>query len=438
MQSMFDWDVRAYVKVCSFCELGKYVPTYSQNCEDCPIGTYREYENAMQCTTCPAGTSTNFTGSKKFTDCVCANSTGVCCDRGFYYNTSNNACQFCPVQTFKNTVGPALGCTPCASYSVANSDRTRCRCAENLYHVGHCMPYGPQYPWGALQDNPWYKNQVSVNVNILKYGDNLVQNYQVFLKEFALTHEDRITCQDESQGGKHLIITAVGLKQYEYHEGHLISVIQEFSIDCHPIPYETCTEQDYYTLPEIQTFSVVLEPSKICLLKECIAPLVPNEDGKCVCDLGYGLDPVHDECRPCPPFSISTSLGLSRCSSCPTNTASTIDGKQCLCASGYFMNSTQSANDTCQSCAVGKYSKEAGSFECLQCPEGFVSDIIASSVCKECPLNTFASQNKTRCIQCDYGKFTNKTASTVCKVQCRLFLGAKRKQVPFLPSGYIL
>ena len=413
----WNYELTTWVYTCSFCKIGEYVAPGTQTCTSCPVGTYRQFENTANCSACPPGTTTAAAGADAHTDCVCANTTSACCDRGSFFNASTNSCQACPIQTFKNTLGKDAACTPCDKYSVADSAKHTCRCADNTYHVGHCMPYGPQYPWGILLDTQstqysWHQNPVTVFVNISRYDQDVETNYRAFLHDLIVTKRADITCRDQQGGGRHLIVVAVGRTQYE---GDGVTAVQQFAITCHQIAYEICTPDDFYTLASNRTFSVVLEPARACEAEQCLAPLVPDAHGNCVCDRGYGRDLVHEECRACPPLTISVAQDLSVCVPCPEHTEFAVGGVRCACAAGRAMQSLLAANDTCGACAPGTHAPVPGLLACLACVPGSIAPLEGAVACEACAVATFATENATRCKECEAGTFGNRTGLSVCE-----------------------
>ena len=217
------------------------------------------------------------------------------------------------MQTFKNDLSIAPSCTQCSPYSVAYSLKHTCRCVDNTYRTGHCMPYGMEYPWGLRSDwtHVFIKKAlgrpgVDIPINSTNYEDILARVFaDTDVVEWTTLH-----CPSMLTGGQHVFVWA----QEPSEES------QNFYVYCHPYAYDECLASHFATLGTNTTFTAVLRPSKTCSSDECLHPLQPDDSGQCMCAPGYGVESTAQECRLCPAGMYSNITDLEACLPCPSGT----------------------------------------------------------------------------------------------------------------------
>ncbi|XP_048241876.1 uncharacterized protein LOC124144002 [Haliotis rufescens] len=105
---------------CSGCPTGTFL-NKTDECEDCPKGTYQATSHASSCTRCPAGTSTPSTGSRTAANCT------EMCQVGTYSKNGVIPCIKCPIGTYQDINGSST-CKMCPpglttlEYGVTTSD----------------------------------------------------------------------------------------------------------------------------------------------------------------------------------------------------------------------------------------------------------------------------------------------------------------------------
>ncbi|KAK7479756.1 hypothetical protein BaRGS_00029032, partial [Batillaria attramentaria] len=117
---------------CTGCGAGHYLPEGSTKCEECPVGSYSELDNATSCTPCPPGWSTPTAGSPSSSSCK------ALCVAGTKSTDGYTSCQACPPGTYQSRAG-ATRCDACPVGTWTVSERTAGQ--------DQCIP------WHNLKDN---------------------------------------------------------------------------------------------------------------------------------------------------------------------------------------------------------------------------------------------------------------------------------------------
>ena len=106
-------------------------------CEKCPTGTYNPNKGQDTCTDCPFG-ETSTEGSSSITNCLCS--------KGFYHGSGETPCLSCEAGTFKDTIGNSE-CTTCSesftSSKDASEEETDCTCKAGYNRIdpdSGCQP----------------------------------------------------------------------------------------------------------------------------------------------------------------------------------------------------------------------------------------------------------------------------------------------------------
>ncbi|XP_061173453.1 sushi, von Willebrand factor type A, EGF and pentraxin domain-containing protein 1-like [Saccostrea echinata] len=118
--------IRWSTLTCVPCSVGNYLDTadpWRPGCRDCPLGTYKDTEEAISCTQCPAGTSTLSYASTSFDDCIDK------CKPGQYSGTGLVPCVPCPRSTYQSQsmATSCLACPPGKTSSSGSVSITDCK-----------------------------------------------------------------------------------------------------------------------------------------------------------------------------------------------------------------------------------------------------------------------------------------------------------------------
>jgi hypothetical protein len=148
--------------------------------------------------------------------------------------------------------------------------------------------------------------------------------------------------------------------------------------------------------------------------------------GQCLCDPGYFgilMGPV-DSCQPCAAGSYTKNAGQRSCVACPgvnmsvsTHDQGSTSVQDCFCKAGFFgrINSTDA---TCQPCRSGAVASTDGMHACKVCQPGRWS--VSSTLCKACPSGSvtdrLAASGATSCQACAPGSFSR--APTISCALC--------------------
>ncbi|MES1906174.1 MAG: calcium ion binding, partial [Paramarteilia canceri] len=76
------------------CDKGFGYNSSTYRCEKCPIGTYKSESGNSGCSVCPEHSSTISTGSTSLNGCQCL--------QGYYLNETKDECEKCPIGTYKS------------------------------------------------------------------------------------------------------------------------------------------------------------------------------------------------------------------------------------------------------------------------------------------------------------------------------------------------
>ncbi|PFX23092.1 Fibropellin-1 [Stylophora pistillata] len=93
---------------CLNCTAGTFLNKTSETCQDCPIGTYQEFDGQEQCLACPPKTSTTESRTGNRTSCL------AFCKAGSYSPTGLEPCLFCKKGLYQEMEGQHL-CLKCGS-----------------------------------------------------------------------------------------------------------------------------------------------------------------------------------------------------------------------------------------------------------------------------------------------------------------------------------
>jgi syndecan 4 len=150
-----------------------------------------------------------------------------------------------------------------------------------------------------------------------------------------------------------------------------------------------------------------------------------TELGTVTCDNSCGLkqfrNPVTGDCESCPGgYGVASVSGVPTCVQCAAGQESPADSVTCDdCASGSF--SANAGTETCSTCPAGT-SGGVGATSCTSCSEGQEA-VAGSTTCTACASGFYragsGSAANARCTKCPSGYLTNAaTGATTC-TKCR-------------------
>ena len=374
---------------CKLCQAGKFSIGDTENCDDCPAGSYSTLGQGKSstCTKCPAG----FKSSK-------GEGEGP---RQFFGELGSKKC---PIESiavtkenckFSNTINDVqypLGCISISgtinwndAHGVGHSN-TQVVCYQNA-PCNPCLA-GTSSSEGASECTPCPVNTFSTG------GQNSSSCTSCKANTFA----------DEGAGiTPECSVCALG--RYSHTSG--------FCEDCSPGNYSD------------------VEASTEC--KPCLAGY-----------FGKDRRMTTPQCSGQCPVGRYSGGGLSECTECPTGKlapigSDSIDDCQHLCYPGYWMNKTNSSN-YCIPCAKGKYSDNVGikhPDQCKGCLPGTYGEIEGQAFCHSCPAAKYQNKsNASTCSDCPIGK-TAPAQSSICTI-CELGQEPKPEQDACQPckAGY--
>ena len=444
-----------------------------QDCQLCPIGTYKDKtgddpcipcgvdyygtesgsNSPSQCQPCPEGTWTegNLVNALA-SSCVCkpgfssdgSSSKCTSCISGSYKNLSGSEpCNLCPLGTYSfSTRAGISACSRCPPNSVTlsegQSSRNGCLCAPGFtgWNGGPCMPC-------EVGD---YKDSVG--------SDGCMPCPRgTYGTVTGTTSKGR--CSLCTQSTTTLTVGQTNLSSCFCNAGYY-SLTLQVCIECPAGKFKNSAgnfacqdcQNGLYSLLSARTS----DSCQFCPAKSTTFGSGKNSSKYCACETGFsnfnssGALPI---CQVCP-FQTFFSITLNACTSCdagkywffngtafscrtllcpPDRVAS---GQRCLCRPGYYSSvsdisclqcslgtySSSPGSSVCELCAVGTYSNSTGRSKCLHCPAGFStakpgSDSAASCVCGE-GFGMIDSHGVATCIACPKGSYKQHIGNQSC------------------------
>ncbi|XP_067682073.1 sushi, von Willebrand factor type A, EGF and pentraxin domain-containing protein 1-like isoform X2 [Haliotis asinina] len=111
---------------CAGCPSGTMFNETSNDCADCPLGSYQDSGFASTCLRCPDGFSTKSTGSRKKEDCI------AMCQTGRFSGSGLLPCKPCPIGTYQDI----RGMTACKSCPLGQSTLN-----QGSNNIKHCVDF---------------------------------------------------------------------------------------------------------------------------------------------------------------------------------------------------------------------------------------------------------------------------------------------------------
>jgi len=440
------------------CDRGNYFDEVTQDCAQCPQGSYSDAFGATACVLCPPGYSQYGVGATSCNSCGYGSySQGFgnidcpICEDGTYsqYNSSNN-------QGFPYSNGGAMFCDSCPENSYANYYHTGCvECPDGTFPYEDACRVLRDYVVGSwigvtfFEDyqcqTPDFIPLPSMGNLFFKDGEciglddntNVVYTYDWYTSEVyksTYSHED-IYCDQEplSEIESFSVSECYPDDQDSYMyvqptssfegqpDGALI--LEEGVYDVLFDSQATCDGRDFQSAISISQITAEYFAVNVLALPDATnftLTCVDDNTALGVVDTPGGASYTEVLNYVCYQYQngYRVTLCLSGRTDCPDGT--TVDfqnsGSCSLCVAGRFSN-----NETqfqCEACPAGSFSAE-GSSECTLCPAGYFS-YAGSSSCFPCGYGQYNSQpGQTECSLCPAGTFTSFNTTSALDDQFR-------------------
>ena len=424
--------------VCSACPAGKYIAPGTSVCLNCPAGTFSTALGATAmsvCQQCLQGSYSNVTyaGANASTACKCMPGyTGMdgdyCtpCDRGTFKSViGSSPCVACLVGHYQSATAAVAGCVGCPVNSTtlagSSSSETSCLCNAGYGYSGP-SPFvctactAGQYKnstsntdcIGCLQGT-YNPNSASTSVkNCLACPGNTT-TAATTSASVGFTAPSDCTCNKGYEGtGPGQACTACVAGSYQDAYATVMCI--------------HCGYGQYGTSPAAPKLSSCLQCPPNTMTASDVNPSITA----CKCLAGYTAACDGVACSRCPPGTYKDVTGSTPCTPCPKNTYQVAAGansstqclqctlfsqtktngsrfqQSCLCAPGYFQDSTH----TCSVCPVGYYKNVYSNDACLPCGLGMYADSTGMTTCKMCAgdaqTTNIGKTNGTDCL-CNAG-----------------------------------
>lgn len=450
----------------------------TDSCTACPVNTFKDViSNATACTAC-RNNSVAGIGSTEEIQCQCQPgwylSAGVCveCAPGSTKsNVSNDACTFCPSDTFMpDANSAATECLPCLANESTHgsSGNTQCSCVAGMEFAYQC----DTSTW------PDVNTQCGgCEVLVGRVGDPQVlfdskyQTCAAYCESFGRTctggrgrasvysvGEGEDACDPSTWAGGGTEMT-IGCYERKYSYIQICECSSnigscetcpdnEYRIDV--INTQTCTECNSCKTMNIRV-DLECTPTQDRVCQECQAnsnlPYGDETSTFCYCNAGYEADEANDACVACEigKYKSTSSNNSIPCQTCKTgkkalNTAMTecddcepncpaVDGvkqyvsAECTptssivctdctaCQTGYYSRSNDSST-TDTTCGV-HYNNDRSDTQCVQCEETFYC---VDGVRFSCGVNSFSDAGSSALLDCRCDAGFYPTAGTGCQI----------------------
>jgi hypothetical protein len=267
-------------------------------CDPCPIGTYKDSASVEGCMSCPVGSTTENVGSTAISDCVCS--------AGYTGLGGAQTCTACEVSMYKDSTGPDA-CVNCPSHSTTFA-------SESLDQLGE-----PSTASTAIQQclcDPGYA------------GGTLA------------SPDD--TCSACPQG--EYKATPGPSECLHCEAGATTSKTASMHIaDCQCQPGSFALSENLCSGCPIGSFKDTLGPADCtsCPPDTTTRSSGSNSVSQCRCVPGSSgsIQSIDDRCTPCAEGSYKTQGGADECTVCPvgsTSSPGSTQSAQCICAPGYI------------------------------------------------------------------------------------------------------
>ncbi|GMH95715.1 hypothetical protein TrVE_jg5792 [Triparma verrucosa] len=411
------------------------ISTSETSCEACAVGSYSEQElvewisgYTMKCKQCEiykAHTTTDGKGKHYWGEG--AHPCG--CEPGYSYN-ADGECIECSSNSYQSLIGQAL-CQPCPAASTSSTGASRCTCdavghhmsitIDELGEVALCEPCSP----GSFYDSA---TESCVSCGAGTFTDASASTSCTSCDPDTWSNPGSSACEPCPEGS-----STNGLSGQRF-EGCLCSSGHGIDLTLKPPVCSQCTVGTYS--------SAAMQLCEACPLGHAV-----NLHGASACDeCEAGKSQIltgQTHCADCGLEKFSEIAGSFVCDSCPDD--STWPGSalltsssmyDCACSDGKEITppdlsspspspgvgpsidlgggSTESPSSgyTCTACPAGK-SKSGGNNTCVSCAEGKFADSQGLSTCSMCDENSYATgQGNLACTTCPEGSSANTYPAT--------------------------
>lgn len=442
--------------LCTDCQTGHIASQTDEICIACEIS---KYADALQnlCIDCGVLETTESSESFQSSDCICK--TG--------HEKNGNNCQTCPLNTFKEIIGNSP-CTSCEYGKIINfkasNSSSDCNACDDFYYYQHsnsiesrqCISCSRDADGNRLTDElcrclpgytgdgrfscvlceiGMYKNTTgkeeclscpigkTTNASIASIAVNSCLDCAVGKYESARVCND-CSLNSQSTAGSFECKCNAGYQRFQgLHQFPCIQcetgkyksdITEELCSDCLNFTYANVTgmtachvcptgKEQFYNSLRMNIHSCICTPGTYTSGQDC----VDCEEGK--------YNTLYDEysCTSCTKnqymSQFGTGLAHNYCEACPLNSvSSSSNAMTCLCNSGYFANTPSSPHLGCSACSAGSYINS--NLQCEICPDHSTSEELSVSIsscicnaghffnstknlCETCPVNSHCSNN---------------------------------------------
>lgn len=429
------------------CDVGRQL--IGDQCNLCPVGTYKDFVGAGLCTTCPHSGHTSLSGSTAVEGCLCVS--------GYTVDPLDGAaCVGCAIGTYKPYAGQGA-CLQCpeSTNTASGQQNTLDACLCNAGYTGEnggpclaCAEGKYKTTSGSMICEECGAHFNSPEASTLKIDCICNSGYQGNdgSEECVACSNGKYkpdlgdaVCADCPQNSFHTLTASASLTDCQCNAGY---TGQDGTIctACLPGTYKGQVGSDACENCAPNTFS---DSSAQTSCTPCTENSLGTETGNdestdCLCNEGYTAVPGQTllQCTVCDPGSFKVgnsneacdlcqqgeyqSLSTqTSCETCPVNSHSHAEGSDaitdCVCNAGY----TGPDGSICVNCEAGYYKSTTGSVPCTACVENTFSTVVASvssQHCQSCApsMSTNALTGRTEC-DCISGYFQQDGVCEVCE-----------------------
>lgn len=410
------------VIACELCEPGSFAGEEGAlSCQECSIGKYQDSFGQLQCLDCPTGTASNLLGVKQCEDCekgYFANSEGkYSCDEclpGNYADTRGSdsckgceagkyneeyhqtTCLFCSRGTFTNTTGQ-VNCTECPAgsftdasgltvcelcetgRSVSEPGQDSCsRCDRGRFAEFPGQSTCPKCAKGSAQANQGQSTCPLCYQGYFADSEGLLECEPCAAGTFtSLEGEETCTqCEPGTYQG-----SSAATLCFDCDVGY--AAVSTKSLEC-----TICSAGEFANLTG----------TSVC--SSCAAGRYQEEEGKSAClncQPGFYSGSRSAQCTQCDKDTVAPFTSMTSCLACPENGQAAEDFTKCVCAIGYYANSTEEDEKVyCEVCPVGAVCDTPGvTWETLETEEGYWRSSDSAFTFYQCAFDAYCTGGRS-------------------------------------------
>ena len=376
------------------CSCNATFTNVSSSCMLCELGTFKSEIGNFSCTNCPLNSNTLRVGQFDVGDCLCNPgfeerdlfTCDACVPGQFKSHLGDEACTFCPVDTF------------CADF--ATNEPTPCfdnsESAEASTHFFDCMcKPGFVYTLDAFQDDELSCVQCEAGKFNERFNQSACLNCSVNTFNPTNGASNQSSClncpaNSASLSGSTTIEACICDLGFSGRPGEVCEACEQgkYLDDLNIYACKLCPANTFNeNLASIDlAFCITCGNNKTSLSGS-------GSEFDCVCDAGFDFvrGESRYECNLCTEGKFSNTINTSTCGLCSTGTYNTYLGQTvCVqCADGFY--SDNAGSHVCTACEPGKYQNTSvfnvKSFPCTLCPDHSTHELNNSTDINDCTCN---------------------------------------------------